>query len=433
MSIHSDGMVEVPQRLLKPTWIPAGQGLRPVDMPVCPPRRRQTRSTYEWVECNSSPPSGLEAAPYDGACVEYFDEDFDDDFDEAGLEPLESPVRPNTPVRVAESHEYREPPSVQVTAARQYRECIISPQGRPKGPPFRGGPQSPRRPHPTLGSPFDFVQRQVKQNLDEDAKSNWSSDYGSPKDAATIYLPLAINGKDDNMGGSSPYQDVPEHLPLSMAKNRQQFRHSYTSAAGLEDDGEDWSLPYLVTAPDRSPLSMVKRRQDFGQSHTSAAGLDVDAISDFELPNTPRFDSKLKCDLRSSPPYPDEDFPGYEEWEAWMESPSRGRACFRSPQKIAYSLVEDSPLPREKSRRSIRGRKSRLTNYGGVGGSRVFTAALEGLAADEADILEGAISMPLPESPAEEDALEVFSETPAEEFATGFAAHHDPIWWDDEL
>lgn len=68
-----------------------------------------------------------------------------------------------------------------------------------------------------------------------------------------------------------------------------------------------------------------------------------------------------------------------------------------------------------------------------MGDSRVFTAALDGLVHDEAEILENAIGMPLPESPAKEDALEVFPESAVEEFATGFAAHHDPMVWDDEL
>lgn len=291
-----------------PAYHHADQRLRPVVMPV--ETRVQTRSTYEWVEFNSSPPPGLETTSYDGACDEEFGEDFDEDFDddcdknfpedfhEAGLEPQESPVRPNTPVRLAESYQYREQTSVHVTASRQYRECTLSQQGRPKGSFFRVGTQSPRHALP-LGSPFRYVPHLANKQLDDDAKSDWSSEYGSPKDAATIYLPLAINGNDDNLGGSSPYQQIPEHYPLSMANDRQ---------------------------------AVV-------QSHTSAAGLDDDAVGDFELPNTPRFGSKLRYSLRSNPPHPDEDFPGYEEWEEWMESPTRGRARFRSPYKIAYSLV----------------------------------------------------------------------------------------------
>lgn len=383
-----------------PTNHEAKESLRPVVIAVTPPRR-QTRSTYQYTDFKSSPPPCLETAPLDGVFNKGLVGDLDE---EAVLEPLESPIRPD--------------PYVQVKIPYQYRDCIVSPL-------FRAGKQPPalRRPQPVLGSPYHFETQRAEQDPDCDADSDWSSDYGSPKDAATHYLPASINNE-DILAGSSPYVNIPEHCPLSMAKNL--------------------PSPYYATTADQYPLSVIKEYQASPQSYTPASGFSSPYVDmpehyplgydpyygtghqpESEQPHAPRFGSKLKYTLRSSSPHQDEDFAERDEWD---ESPLRGRTRFCST-NMKYELVEKSPSPLAKVHRS---RKSRMTSYGLVGGARVFSAALDGLVTDEAEILEDAVGKSLPYSPAVEDASEAFPDTQVQDLATGFAAH-DPEAWDDDV
>lgn len=376
-------------------------------MPVNPPSR-QKRSTHEHDGINSSPPPPLKP--------NNLDEAVNGQLDEVGHEPLESPVKPDSPVQASGEYENG--------------ECTLSPQDHPRGLPFRA-----RRPHPLLGSPFRFVPRQVEKGL-ESNESDWSSDYGSPQDTATHYLPTAVND-DDELGGPSPYRHTQEHYSLSMVKNQLDFRRPRTPITMLSAEvTKGWPSLCHATTPDRDPFSTAENGQAIRNAHTPTSGYSSPYVdepkhlplgyvpnygaehqSELREPHVPHYGSKLRYTLRSSSPHQDDDFAARDEWN---ELPIRGRTSSPSA-STKYALVEDSSPPPPKVCRS---RKSRMTSYGHVGGSRVFTGAFKDLIDDEEEVLERARKMPLPESPAEEDA--------PDGVATGFAPQHDPNVWNHE-
>lgn len=369
-------------------------------------------------EIKSSPPPRLEP--------NHFDKEVDRQFDEVGHEPLESPLKPDSLVQLSRSYEYG--------------ERTHPPQGRPQDSPIRVRTPSPRRPYPVLGSPYRFAPRQAENDL-EDNDSDWSSDYGSPLDAATHYLPSAMNNN-DQVDGSSPYRHVREHYSLSVVKNQLEYGKSLTPITMMSTEViEGWSSLYHATAPDRGPLSTVKNWQAVQHAHTPDSGYSspyedepehlplgympnrgTEHQSESKLAHTPHYGSKLRFTLRSSSPHEKEDHGARDEWN---ELPIRGSHST----SIKYALLEDSLFPHPKVRRS---RKSRMTSYGHVGGSRVFTEAFKDPIDDEAEVLERARKMPFPESLTEEGACEGSSRTRLQGFATDFAAHHNPSMADDE-
>ncbi|QDS76204.1 hypothetical protein FKW77_008316 [Venturia effusa] len=374
--------------------------------------RQLARSTYEYVEFNSSPPRGSEAGQessgnLDGAF-----------FDDAGLDSMGSPVRPRTPVQVMGSWECR--------------ERSLSPQNRPKG--SRLHTADLPRPNPMHNSRNRIEPGRAEHNLDCDAGADGSSDYGSPKDPGAHFLPV-FSDDDKVSGGSSPYVKLPDHYPLSMAKNTKTSEEPRTANAAMNHDDQDWSSPYHGTPAYRHPLSIANDRQMVRQARTPASGysspyeelprhlpLGYDPYngswreSDFEHRHTPRFSSKLKYILRSSPPHPDE---GFGRRDECYDTPVRGRQGFRKGHRA--QTVQ--------STKAHRPCKSRITSYKLAGDKRVFPAALDRLVDDGTDVLKAAVETTLPDSPVEEGAHEIAPR----EHLTGFAAHHNTMRWVDEV